>query len=247
MYKLSIFAGAVAGVMIAGAAQNTFAHTRLNVPAATEGTRSINYVVIGHACGEDKRVLGTSVVFPNGLDSTILVDGAPHTGPVTDFLTNYGNNAQLLFDRSVFEASDEITDSNGNVVGFWAGGGAGVPNHLNALIPMRLTAARIEPTSCAQSVKVSVSIANICELTGVDGFGEGVVDLWTHNNIGSSYDRVSETDDGPASFTISRDVASNPLPENCGEGVAVEIRPSAAQLDRDMPIRINGQQVWPQP
>lgn len=243
---MKLLACTLAGIMGMGLGQSAPAHTRLDTPTATEGVRSINYVVIGHACGEDKRVIGTSVVFPDGVDSAILVDGELHSGSLTDFLTNYGNNAQLIMDRSLFEASDE-KNVNGNVVGFWSGGGVGMPNHLNALIPVRLTAAGIEPSSCAKSVKISVSIANICEITGVDGFGAGIVDLWTHNNLGSLYDRVSATDDGPASFTINRDLTKNPLPSSCGEGVAVEVKPSAAQINRDMPIKINGQQIWPQP
>ncbi len=45
---------------------------------------------------------------------------------------------------------------------------------------------------------------------------KGVVHLWTHNNLGTPYDRVSTTDDGPAPWTITRDLTINPLPESCG-------------------------------
>ena len=253
MHKQSILAGLVAGVMIAGAAQNTFAHTRLNIPTATEGERAINHVMITHSCDETTHTIGTSVVFPNGTDSTILVDGAQHNGSITDFMTNYGNNASMFFDRSAFDYMDAKTDANGNVVGFWAGGGPGMPNSLDVALPFRLTAASIEPSSCATSVKIYISIVDICEVTNVDGFGEGTVELWTHAGLGTPYDRDlhfavdAGTDPGPATFTINRNLATNPLPENCGNGVAVEVKPSAAQINRDMPIQLNGQQVWPQP
>ncbi|MBS0299792.1 MAG: hypothetical protein JSR32_07685 [Proteobacteria bacterium] len=99
-------------------------------------------------------------------------------------------------------AMDEKNDSNGNVGEFWVGDGPGMPSNLSVVTPLRLTAARIKPTSCTQNVKISVSIANICEFTGVGDFSrEGVVDLSTFNTWVPRMDRVSATDDGPASFT----------------------------------------------
>lgn len=247
MNKMKLLACTLAGIVTAGLGQSALAHTRLDVPTQTEGVRTINHIVIGHSCTDTSRTIGTSVVFPDGVDSTILKGGEPHSGSLKDFLTNYGNNAQLIFSRAAFDSMDEKKDPNGNVVGFWAGGGSGMPNNLNVATPFRLTAAGIEPASCAKSVKIYISIADICEITGVSGFAEGTVELWTHNNLGTPYDRVSATDDGPASFTINRDLTKNPLPSSCGEGVAVEVKPSAAQINRDMPIKINGQQIWPQP
>jgi hypothetical protein len=222
-----------------------FAHTRLDVPIMVEGTRIINYLV-AHSCGENT-MLGTSVVLPEGTDSTILVDGQPHTGALTDFFTNYGNNAQLLFNRGAFDLMGEKNDATGNVVGFWAGGGPGMHHSLNAATQIRLTAPLIEPTSCASSAVVYISIANICKITGTDQFGDGIVDFWTHNNLGTPYDRKSAEDDGPAPWTITRDLTANPLPASCGStGVKVELKPSASQITRDMPIIYNGSQVWPQ-
>tara|TARA_R110002073_G_scaffold12169_3_gene54523 strand:+ start:850 stop:1599 length:750 start_codon:yes stop_codon:yes gene_type:complete len=242
--KFKLTALSLTAVMLIGGGQSTFAHTRFDVSAQTEGVRNINHIVISHSCNENSRTIGTSVVFPDGVDSTILVDGQPSSGQLLDFLTNYGNNVQLLMDRSAFDSMEEKI-VGGNVVGFWAGGGPGMPNNLNVATPVRHTAAGIEPTSCAASVAIKVSIADICEITSVGGFNDDVVRLWTHNDLGTSFDRVSETDDGPATFTIARDLINNPLPESCGNGVAVEVKPSAAQINRDMPISVNGQQVWP--
>ncbi|SFM23534.1 hypothetical protein [Nitrosomonas communis] len=243
--KLKILTLTLVTTMLVSVGQSVLAHTRLDIPTMTEGTRAINHL-LGHTCGENNAI-GTSVVFPDGIDSTILVNGQPHSGPITDFLTNYGNNAQLIFNRAVFDHMDEKTDPNGNVVGFWAGGGPGVPHNLTMATQFRLTAPSIEPASCANSVKVYVSIATICKITGVDQFGvEGVVDLWTHNNLGTPFDRVSAEDDGPAPLTINRDLTKNPLPSSCSAGVDVEVKPSAAQINRDMPIKFEGQQVWPQ-
>lgn len=247
MNKIKLLSGAVASVLLVGLMQNAVAHTRLNISSATEGQRAINHVIIGHSCTDTSHTIGTSVVFPDGVDSTIVVDGVTHNGTITDFLTNYGNNVTFFYDRSAFDYMETKRDANGNVTGFWAGGGLGMPAGLAVAVPFRLAAAAIEPASCAKSVKVYVSIVDICEITGVDGFREGTVELWTHNNLGTPFDRVSATDDGPASFTINRDLTNNPLPESCGAGTAVELKPSAAQINRDMPIKFNGQQVWPQP
>ncbi len=248
MNTMKLLTYTLAGIWLMGLGQSVLAHTRLNIPTAVEGTRSINHVVISHSCTDTSRTIGTSVVFPEGVGSTILVGGAPHSGSLTDFLKSYGNNAQLILDRS-FSAQDEKTDANSNVVGFWAGGGEGMPANLNVALPFRYTAASIEPTSCASSVKIYISIVDICEITSVSDFSrEGVVELWTHNSLGTPFDRVSTTDDGPASFIITRDLVANPLPSSCeGVGVAVEVKPSAAQINRDIPIKYNGQQVWPLP
>ncbi len=227
-----------------GATQSTFAHTRFNVSSQTEGVRDINHIIITHSCNDSSSTIGTSVVFPDGVDSTILVDGQAHDGQILDYLTNYGNNIQLILDRSAFDLMEEKIVA-GNVVGYWAGGGPGMPNNLNATTSFRHTAAGIEPTSCASSVAVKVSIADICTVTGTDGFNDDVVRLWTHNDLGTPFDRVSDTDNGPATFTITRDLTNNPLPDSCGDGVTVEIKPSAAQINRDMPIVIDGQQIWP--
>lgn len=227
--------------IFAGTAQLATAHTRLETATVAENTRITNNVIIGHGCGE-KNVIGTSVVFPDGVDSTILVDGAAHTGPLTDFVQNWGNLMQQNYSKAVFSFQDEKTNSLGNVVGFWAGGGDSLPHNLNGYIPFRAGAVVIEPTSCAKSVKFYISIADICEITDTAGFSEATVNFWTHNNFGTAYDRVSTTDDGPASYTVTRTSA---LPTSCGAGVAVEVKPSAAQINRDMPIKLNGTQVWP--
>ena len=43
----------------------------------SEGVRVVNNAQIGHACGTGTSVIGTSVVFPDGVDSTLLVNGLP--------------------------------------------------------------------------------------------------------------------------------------------------------------------------
>lgn len=236
-----IFVVLIMTAVIVIAAQNVLAHTRLETATINENTRTSNNVVIGHGCG-DNSVIGTSVVFPDGVDSTITVDGAAHAGPLTAFVQNWGNANQKILSRSVFSFEDEKTDTNSNVVGFWVGGGSPLPHQLIGFIPFRTNAVVIEPTSCAKSVKFFIPIADICQITPTSGFSADTVNLWTNTGLGTPYDRVSATDDGPASLTITRTSA---LPTSCGAGVAVEVKPSAAQINRDMPIKIDGSQVWP--
>lgn len=250
--KLKLATLSLTAVILVALGHGAFAHTRFDVSTQTEGTRIINHLVTGEVCSEiNTKHIGISVVFPDGVDSIILADGQPHNGLLADFLTNYGGNVTVLRSRAVFERGDKKTDPNGNVVGFWGGDSPdvesnGVEGNLNAAIPFRIKAADIEPTSCAAKVNVMVSIVDICAITSTADF-DGAVKLWTHNDLGTPFDRVSETDDGPATFTIARDLAKNPLPESCGEGFTVVVKPSAAQINRDMPISVGGQQVWPLP
>lgn len=219
---------------------NVFAHTTIETPSIPEGTRVSNNVVIGHGCGE-RNAIGTSVVFPDGVDSTITVDGQPHTGVLTDFVQNWGNLNQKVYSKAVFTFQGETLDASGNVSGFWAGGGDSLPHDLIGYIPFRTSAAIIEPESCAASVKFHVNIVDICEITPVSGFSDETISRWTLAGLGTPYDR---TEDGAASLTITRTSA---LPDSCGGvGKVVEVKPSAAQINRDMPIKLNGNQVWPQ-
>jgi len=222
------------------------AHTTLETNTMSEGVRVVNNLQIGHACGAGKSVIGTSVVFPDGSDSTILVNGALYNGPLSDFISNWGPNIQPLVSRAVFNTFDEKNGPTGNVVGFWAGGGAGVPNHMVGYLPFRVNATNITPLSCAASVRFYVNIVDVCVITSAAELHiEGVAEFWTHHNLGTIYDRQSATDDGVARLTITRNTTTNPLPSGCGSGSAVEVKPSAQQINRDMPIIIQGVHVWP--
>ena len=62
---------ALAIAVLASTAQTASAHTRLETATVNENTRVTNNVIIGHGCGENN-VIGTSVVFPDGVDSDLL-------------------------------------------------------------------------------------------------------------------------------------------------------------------------------
>ncbi len=224
-----------------------FAHTTLETSSMSEGVRVVNNAQIGHACGTNTSVIGTSVVFPDGVDSTLLVNGLPYSGLLSDFISNWGPNIQPMISRAVFTTVDKKLSPTGKTVGFWAGGGAGMPDNMVGYIPFRVNATNFNPASCATSVKFRVSIVDACVITTADHLhDDGVAHFWTSNTLKTVYD--SPTADDAANLTINRNLTTNPLPPACGgTGIAVEVRATAAQLNRDMPIRINGVQIWPKP
>lgn len=139
-FKLTLAAATLFTTTVAFMSTSLLAHTRLEVPEVTEGVRTSNNLVIGHGCGENN-VIGTSVVFPDGADSTVTVDGAAYTGKITDFIENWGNLNQQIYNTAVFTFQEEKEDDKENVVGFWSGGGNSLPHHLTAYIPFRVSAA----------------------------------------------------------------------------------------------------------
>jgi hypothetical protein len=233
-------------VVSAVLAQSAFAHTRLKVPVIDENAAfhgsNYNDVVVAHGCQNESDgnstidTIGTVVVFPDGKDSIITVDGAPHNGQLSDFVTNWASPVTIIQDRSVFTQQSYITDSLGNKLGFWAAGG-------NGLLPFATAGVVIESTSCAKSVTFVLGIADVCEVTDNNGFSNATVQLWTPA-VGSNFDGSGlHGFDSPATLKINRTIA--PLPESCGAGLEVVVKPSAQQLNRDMKVIVDGQQIWP--
>jgi hypothetical protein len=244
----------ITAVGLVGAWQSAFAHTRLKTPEISENSAShgsdYNAVVIGHGCHNhlteqnDANTIGTVVVFPDGKDSIITVDGAPHTGSLSDFVTNWGNPVTKVQDRSIFAYEGYIKDSLGNKLGFWTGGGSGLTGGFRAVIPFATAGVIINEASCAKSVTFKVGIADICQITNAAGFNDETVQMWTPA-VGSIYDGAGlHGFDSPATLKVTRSIT--PLPESCGAGVDVVVTPSATQLNRDLRINIDGNQIWPQ-
>ena len=244
----------ITAVGLVGVWQSAFAHTRLKTPEvlenAAEHGSDYNAAVIGHGCTNpstgavDATVLGTVVVFPDGKDSIITVDGARHAGLLTDFVTNWGNPVTKIQDRSIFDNEEYIKDSLGNKLGFWTGGGNGLRGGFRALVPFTTAGVIINETSCAKSVTFTLGIADICQITNEAEFSAETVNIWAPA-VGSIYDGAPERHgyDSPATLKVVR--SATPLPESCGAGVDVVVKPSANQLNRDLRISIDGQQIWP--
>ncbi len=241
---------AITGVALV-ASQMATAHTRLQTPTIDENSAfhgsDYNNEVIGHGCKDETGAsvidtIATVVVFPDGKDSSITVDGEAVEQDLTDFVSNYGSPMKVIQSNDVFTTQESIKDDLGNSLGYYAYG-----NQLKAgftgLIPFRTSGVIIEPTSCAKTVKFIVAIADICEVTSTSGFSDSTVMLWTPS-VGSIFDGGEDLNgyNSPASLTVSR---TSDMPESCGDGVDVVVTHSAAQLDRDMTIEVDGTQVWP--
>lgn len=94
-----------------------------------------------------------------------------------------------------------------------------------------------------------LAAADVCKVTQVSGFNTETVNLWTPA-VGSNFDGTPSINDGydsPATLRIARNLVTNPLPASCGTGVDIVVTPSANQINRDMPVFLNGKQAWPLP
>ncbi|NOR68850.1 MAG: hypothetical protein GQ532_04005 [Methylomarinum sp.] len=247
--KKLVLSAITGGVLVAS--QMASAHTRLQTPTIDEGTRVYNNEIISHGCRNpdtgnvDITTVATILVFPDGADSSITVDGEVSDQPLSAFIDNWGSPVRKVQNKDLFELfEEEIKGPLGNTVGYWTAG-SGRKMSLIGAVPFRTNSFVITETSCAKSVKAIVAIADICELTTVSDFNDSALMLWTPA-VGSVFDGTEDLNgyNSPASLVINR---TSPLPESCGAGVDVVVTPSAAQLDRDMTIEINGAQAWPLP
>lgn len=257
--KFEVLTLSLAVAMLLGIAQNVLAHTRFEVTTTVEGVRVDNNIMISHLCTNEP-VIGQITVFPEM--TTALVDVspdpnaalgaetfAPSDQPAAAFIQNL--TIAGIMNRDTFNLSALIRDGNGNPVGFWAADGILPDHNWVAKVPVRINPINIIADSCAKKVIIAPAIVNVCHVTSLSEINAKDpdridVDFWTAPNTGHpNYD--SPAWNYPAPFTVNRNLETNPLPGSCGEGVAVRIYPSAAQLDRDLPVVINGQQVWPAP
>ncbi|MGG7056209.1 hypothetical protein [Nitrosomonas sp. ANs5] len=256
-----IFVLSLAAALVAVAWGNAQAHTRFDINTTREGTRVDNHVVIPHGC-TDQPVIGNVTVFPDV--STALVDTAPLPNAAigSDAFTRSDQPASAfvsgvitfrpILSKHVFTMHEIVNDPNGNPIAEWQAGGSSIPaSNWVAKLPVRVNPINIEPTSCVNRLIVAPAIANICQLTSIHEInGKDSdrldVDFWTAPEAGHpQFDGPAWN--FPAPYIVTRNLETNPLPENCGEGITARIYPSAQQLDRDMPVRINGTQVWPLP
>ncbi len=245
--------------MIAAASQSAFAHTRLTVNSSPESSSAhgttTTAVNIPHGCG-DNPVIGNVIFLPD-TNSAIVQTSTDNfetvETPEGDTALNHIVNPpfiRLIKSNDVYSHQAFIEDSLGNPLGFWAAGGELPARNWVGQLPFKITSVSIQPDSCASKVVIVPAIANICNVTSMSEIDSQDpdnpnVDFWTAPDAGSQYDAPSWS--YPATYTIERDLDNNPLAESCGNGIQVRIFPSAAQMNRDMPVTIDGQQVWPRP
>ena len=247
-------------VLLMAVSHNAFAHTRLSVPVTKESSAAhgttTTAVNIPHGC-TDNPVIGNVFFLPDTTDAIVQTSA---TDDFAAFETPEGENAltyivnppfiRLIKSNDVFSTMEFILDPLKNPLGFWAADGSLPAHNWVAQLPINITSVAIQPASCARSVTFVPAIANICKISSMaeingSNIDDANVDFWTAPGVGSPYDGPDWS--SPASYKVERDELTNPLPASCGDGIAVRIIPSAAQMNRDMPIVVDGQQVWPLP
>jgi hypothetical protein len=216
------------------------AHAHTTVKSqASEGVRDDNALRIGHGC-EQNPVVAQSVVFPAENPELRASDPGVTIGDLSEVIVQ-GSLIGLvgaIQDRSIFRQQGEKTDSLGNVIGFFGLHGR-LDVELAGRVPFQFTAPSFVPASCAVRLRVIVAIADICRIARPTLL-PGKVNLWIPDN-GSLYaiEGAAQGVEGigePATLTVNRNLATNPLDASCGAGYDVFVTPSAAQIDRDLPI-----------
>lgn len=155
--------------------QLAFAHTRLETPSVTEGTKVHNYVVIGHGCPPSSArqpTYGTSVVFPNAITSSPIIgvdSGAGKTyttNPASSYYSPLSGIGTYIRGGGAWDAGMIKVDALGNNDGFWSGGKAYDQTvSTPVVVPFFSAAISIAPKSCARSVTFELAIADICDGT----------------------------------------------------------------------------------
>lgn len=260
MSKSATFKKLVVSAIITGlftVSHIAFAHTSIQVGTINEKTATYNNVVIGHGCENaatgltTNPVIAQSVVFPDGIDSTITRSDNGTVNSLTDFVTNWVSFGAKIKSADIFEKEDVkkglkvLPNGSPAIIGFNGTEGELPGIGYVGLVPFRTASVSINPSSCAKSVTFLVAIADICKVTKFQNMSVETVNTWMPKDTGSSFDSFALDGYGsPASLKIVR---TSPLPESCGGvGFDVTVTPSAAQIDRDLPIRKkNGEQYWP--
>ena len=239
------------------ASQYTPAHSGLFVEEATEGEVVLNYISVGHGCENAKTpadnftkpsVVANVMIFPDET-GTIEIDGADAATTPADYLTTWPGRlirnipSKAVFDKQQVKYGSAVT----KIVGIANyGGGGSIPGYnSNGLLPFKITAPSIKPSSCAKSVTFNVNVIDICKITGVRGFSRSTVNPWI-SLVGSKFDAFPTLDGlGEAgTFTVNRDTNINPLPiTGCSPagGNDITVTATGVQINRDATIK----GVWP--
>jgi len=227
-------------LLVAAGGGPAAAHTTVKAQA-TEGVRDDNALRIGHGCEENQYpVIAQSVVFPADAPELRASDPNVTISSLGEVIApgSLVGLVSAIQDRSIFLAQHVKTDALGNVIGFFGSFGR-LDVELVGRVPFQFTAPSFLPESCAVRLRIAIAIADICKLTKPT-LRPDKVNLWIPDN-GSSYavEGAAQGIDGigaPAILTVNRNLTTNPLAPACGAGYEVSVTPSAAQIERDLPI-----------
>lgn len=242
------------------ASPQILAHSSFQTATGVEGDKVYNNIVVGHGCDNKDPakasvpVIANNMVLANGQDSTILIDGIINSAAkASDYLTNWPSalvknipstdtfkkQDAILYSADGYKFTSYGEDVYFSVIGKTSLDGS-IPGSFNTgLIPFVMTAPGIVTGSgnCAKTVIIEGAIADICKFTNTKGLAAWTSNIWMPSGTGSKFDIFALHGLGsPAKFTVTRKTA-NPLDASCGVGQEITIRPSAAQLNRDLPIK----------
>lgn len=237
----------LAAMLLLSVSPFMLAHPGLRYDPAVSQTAEYS---IEHGCGSNS-VIGSIIVLPDvGFSPLVKVNGEVTETPLEELLASANATLTVVIDKSVFDLQVPIRDELGNTVGFWSGGGTAVPSRAVASLPFRpnVTAEFLEE-SCVSKVTYRVTAIDVCNQTTL---AEGVPDqdwsFWVPA-VGSDFDGEpgGHAYDWTRNITVTRNLEEMPLPADCGEGDEILVSPSPEQLNRDLRIKLDGQQIWPLP
>lgn len=223
------------------------AHSKFQITTAEEGATVYNNISIGHGCENPKPeittklpVIANRMILPDAT-GTVFVNGVATSEPITNYLTNWpGTLFKNVPSTSTFATQDVVLTSDAtSPIGKSSTSGK-VPGDFNTgLIPFVLKAPSIKtgPDNCALSVTLEGAIADICKFTTTKNLTVHTANIWMSAGTGSKFDSYNLDGLGsPALFKITR-LITNPIPAGCGAGTIVVIKPTATQLNTDLPIK----------
>lgn len=205
-----------------------------------EGSTVFFDMTLPHACSDDAGnsypTRGVRVLLPNDMS-------IPDTFTASKSGERYGANALMgvRVRASTVWRSNPIT--KGEVSPFFSHGvrdndvraiqwsNGSVDNDHYDRLEFRAKLPKIDPESCLSSIKVVVPAVQWCT-SGYSIAWIGTAESQWQDGAQYTRRRV-ETDYAP-SFEIVR---TSPLPETCGEGESIEIRPSVAEINEHLGLR----------
>ena len=255
MMKIKLSISLLVIVLLGGIAQTVSAHNSFMSPRVKEGPTSWNAIVFGHGCGENT-IIGSSVVFPNFSESPTLQIFNQSSGvfdPIEDTIEMFYDTTMAPFsyviDRSVFSAGGVKVNDSDEAVGMWVGGGEGVPHSgsgaIKGFISVRFQPGTFVSDSCAAQIQFVLPMVDVCKITTISGFKDGVVSLWMPDGVDTDYVIPGSGHTGELVLTVERDLISNKLPESCKDQKIYKVVPTAKQINTYMPVVINGKRAWP--
>ena len=249
--KGSLAIVAILGTMIISG--NAMAHTTVlskNTPTdyssrdELEGTTGLNNFSIPHGC-DGQSVRAMSIVFPNDSTATAERSDTGESVVLSDHITG---NAVMDASPAVNSLFKKINKLTGTVPSFTSHGeektedtvafvysGGTLKDGFTGLIPWRATFPTFKSDSCATALTVYIAIANYCtKSTSKDK--DDRADIW----IGRLTEKFDDEDIVSVGFwpylRVVRDLETNPLPGDCGEGYEIGVYPSDESIDEFLPI-----------